>query len=175
MNHKFFILITLAVATIAMAEKASTALPVKVTAQGELKLAPAKPATAEPDETLDAAKLPLVSARITGKELQIIYNIPEGQHATVSKSFNFMTVTTTGIKGLEFGETICPEGEKDPNGNTVYHGIFILKKPIKTLSGYAFEPRTVAVTAGYQLCLDSGVCMPPKKETINLSFTLEKQ
>lgn len=128
-----------------------------------------------PDETLDAAKLPLVSARMVEKELLIIYNLPEGQHATVSESFNFMTVETSAIQGLEFGKTIYPEGKKDAEGNTEYHGIVILRKPIKILSGYDFEPQTVAVTAGYQLCLDSGVCMPPKKKTIRLTVALQKQ
>lgn len=120
-------------------------------------------------------KLPVVSARVVGQELLITYSIPPGQHATVRESFNFMTVTTTEIKGLKFGETIYPEAEKDDEGNTEYHGTVILKKSITVLPEYDFTPQTMDVTAGYQLCLDSGICMPPKTETIKLSFTLKKK
>lgn len=126
------------------------------------------------DETLEASKLPLISARIIGRELCVIYNIPKGQHATVSESINFMTVTTSDVNGLSFGETIFPQGKKESDG-TEYRGIVVLKKPITVAADYDFAPKKVTITAGYQLCLDTGVCLPPKKEKIELTFTLEKQ
>lgn len=126
------------------------------------------------DETLDPSKLPMVSARVVGKELQVVYNIPEGQHATVGDSFNFLKVNVPEIAGLEFGETVYPKGKKTADGDTEYHGIVVLKKKITVLPEFDYTPRTVSITAGYQLCTDAGVCMPPKKKTAKLTIKLPK-
>ncbi|VGO15403.1 hypothetical protein PDESU_03986 [Pontiella desulfatans] len=126
------------------------------------------------DESLEHSKLPMVSARVVGKELQVIYNIPEGHHATASDSFNFMTIKVSDIQGLEFGETVYPEGRKDADGSTEYHGIVVLKKGITVLPEFDYTPRMVSITAGYQLCTDAGVCMPPKKKTVELTIELPK-
>jgi hypothetical protein len=126
------------------------------------------------EEALDPASLPMVSARIVEEELQVIYNIPEGQHATIGETFNFMTVQVSETPGVEFGETVYPEGEKKADGSMEYHGIVILKKPVTIQPDYDFTPRTLTVTAGWQLCLESGVCLPPKKETVSLMFTPDK-
>ena len=126
------------------------------------------------DESLDPSKLPMVSARVVGKELQVIYNIPDGQHATVSDSFNFMKIQVSDIQGLEFGGTVFPDGKKDADGDTEYHGIVVLKKKITVLPEFDYTPRTVSITAGYQLCTDAGVCMPPKKKTVELTIELPK-
>ena len=86
-----------------------------------------------------------------------------------------MTIHVPEIPGLKFGETVYPKGKKNADGSTEYHGVVILIKSITVLPEFDFSTRTVSITAGYQLCLDSGVCLPPKKETFDLTFTLEKQ
>jgi thiol:disulfide interchange protein len=119
---------------------------------------------------LDSDGSPTVSARIQGDELQVIYNIPEGQHQVIQDDYNFMTINTDSVHGIRFGKTIYPDGDKDKEGNTVYHGIVILKKKWMILEPLAALPDSIRILTGYQFCTAEGMCFAPNSVYLTIPF-----
>ncbi|MBN1781829.1 thioredoxin family protein [bacterium] len=119
---------------------------------------------------LNPRDLPLISAQIDNDILTVIYNIPDGQHQVIQEDFHFMTVDVDSVPGFYFGETVYPEGGKDEEGNTVYHGIVVLSKPILENGTNPEPPDSVTIEAGYQFCTSDGTCLAPASERIAVPF-----
>ncbi|MBN2104343.1 thioredoxin family protein [bacterium] len=119
---------------------------------------------------LDASSLPRVSGRIESNELWIIYNIPPRQHQVILEDFHFMTVDAESVPGIVFGETRYPPGERDDEGNTIYHGIVILKKDISFSDTSASLPDSILIEAGYQFCTEAGACLAPESIQFKIVF-----
>ena len=73
------------------------------------------------------------------------YTIPEGMHQTLQEQFFFVDVEP--VEGIAFEETIYPEGKKDAEGYTEYHGKVTLIKEFK-LADDLKDPVKLKVYAG---------------------------
>jgi len=113
---------------------------------------------------------PQVSGKIQGHELQVIYHIPENRHQVIQDDFQFMTVDVEAIPGILFGDTQYPPGEKDQEGNTVYHGVVILKKEFRFSTATQDLPDSIQVEAGYQFCTETGTCLAPESVQFKVPF-----
>jgi thiol:disulfide interchange protein len=120
-------------------------------------------------DDLNAGQLSVVSGHIKGNNLEVIYNIPNDMHQIILDDFNFMTVDVMPVQGLRFGKTIYPAGEKDAEGNTIYHGIVTLMKKISVMDTQQL-PDSIEVTAGYQFCTEDGTCLIPKSVQFKVSL-----
>lgn len=121
-------------------------------------------------DALNPKALPLVSGKIVENHLVVIYNIPDGHHQVIQPGFNFMDIVPEEIEGLEFGETIYPEGHKNEQGFVEYSGIAILQKEIISFDSLTIKKDTLIVKAGYQFCLDDGSCLIPEEVTLKISL-----
>lgn len=112
----------------------------------------------------------VVSAKIEQNKLLITYHIPPDKHQTIMEEYPFMTVEVDPVPGVEFRETVYPDGKRDMDGNIEYHGTVVLKKQFVVKGAV---PDSIRITAGYQFCTEEGTCLPPESETIQIPFVLE--
>jgi len=116
------------------------------------------------------ADLPQISGRIENGILQITYKIPHNRHQVILEDFNFMTLDVKPVPGLEFGETRYPKGDKDKEGNTVYHGTVILEKTVALTGDRTPLPDSIEVEAGYQFCTEDGTCLAPESVQVKVAL-----
>ena len=109
----------------------------------------------------------VVSAKIEKNKLLVTYHIPSDKHQTILEEYHFMTIDVDPVAGIEFKDTIYPDGKRDSDGNIEYHGIVTLSKPF-VLKGEA--PDSIRITAGYQFCTENGTCLAPESEVLQIPF-----
>lgn len=107
-----------------------------------------------------------VTARVEDGKILVTYSIPEGYHQTLQEDYFYIDVEP--YPGLQFSDTIYPEGHLDADGNTEYKGNTTLVKKFTVTGG--FEPGQITIYAGYQFCEDSGACLFPEEKEINLAI-----
>ena len=112
----------------------------------------------------------IVSAKIENNELWVTYHIPPDKHQTILPDYSFMTVEVDPVTGVEFKDTIYPDGKKDMDGNVEYHGEVVLKKPF-VVKGEV--PKSIQVTVGYQFCTEDGTCLAPESVLLQVPFNYE--
>lgn len=100
------------------------------------------------------------------------YTYEEGYHQTLQKQFFYFEVKDD--IGLSWGKVKYPKGKTDEYGDTQYYGAATLKRSFTIPEN--IEPGTyqLTVTAGYQLCDDSGLCYPPEKRDKTFSLQIKE-
>ncbi len=115
-----------------------------------------------------AAEPVKVSAAVKDNRLEVTYVIPAGQHMTLQK--DLVTIEPKAVPGLEFGGTVYPVvAEKDEEGAMVYRGSVTVFREFKVAAPVKAGTK-LALTAGWQVCLDTGTCFSP--ETAELTVAL---
>jgi len=110
----------------------------------------------------------IISLKIADSQLMVTYSIPDKMHQTLQEEFFFVDVEP--IEGVEFGETIYPEGKETEDGYIEFHGKVTLIKKFTISDNYEGIP-DVTIYAGYQLCLDEGTCFMPEEFEYKLSLS----
>ena len=109
-----------------------------------------------------------VTAAVQKNRLEVTYAIPPGQHITLQKSFVF--IRPKPVPGLGFGETsYSPTTKLDELGNPLYAGTLVLACELRATAPIQ-TGTLLAVTAGWQACLDSGTCFPPQTTELTVSL-----
>ncbi|MBT3168884.1 MAG: hypothetical protein HN952_03315 [Candidatus Cloacimonetes bacterium] len=106
----------------------------------------------------------VVSAIINDSQIEVTFSIPEKMHINLQKDFFY--VETDEIDGLNFEETIYPEGHKSADGLVQYNGNVLLIKKFSV--GENAKIDNIKIYASYQMCLESGTCMFPEEVEIEL-------
>ena len=108
----------------------------------------------------------IVSAKITGSQIEVTYNFPEGYHQSLQEDYFFIEIEE--IEGMIFEPTVYPEGKETADGTIEYHEETILTKKFTIDEKYQNKINEITFYAGYQICLDSGACLFPEE----VEFTL---
>ncbi|MFC1887300.1 cytochrome c biogenesis protein CcdA [Candidatus Cloacimonadota bacterium] len=114
----------------------------------------------------------VVKAKISESKIEITYKIPEGMHQTLQKEYFFVDVKP--IEGVNFEETLYPEGKKTETGDIEFHGTTTLTKKFTISDDFDGIPE-ITVYAGYQLCLDSGTCFMPEELEFKLALSSDSE
>ncbi len=112
----------------------------------------------------------VMSAKIEGSQIKVIYVIPAGMHQTLQEDMFFIEVDD--IEGITFEPTEYPEGKKTEDGNIEYHGTVTLTKQFTVSENFKGNP-VINVYAGYQFCDEGGTCFMPEELEFNLQFGIE--
>ena len=109
-----------------------------------------------------------VTAAVRDNRLEVTYAIPPGQHLVLQEKFVF--IQSKPVPGLEMAETARPPAaEKDEQGNALYRGALVLARELRaTAPVKAGTP--LNLIAGWQVCLDSGACLPPQTTELTVSL-----
>ncbi len=119
----------------------------------------------------DDAPVPVaVSAVVRDGRLEVAFAIPPGQHITVQKDFDSISIEPKPVPGLEFGATVLPPvAEKDAEGEPVLRGTVTLSRTLKATAPVKAGTK-LELTANWQVCLDSGTCFPPNSAVLNVEL-----
>ena len=99
--------------------------------------------------------------------IEVTYSIPEELHQTFQKDQIYITIDP--ITEIQTGELIYPEGELDEHGLANYYDKVTLKLPYtlnKEITGDG-----VKVTANWQFCTESGMCLFPESTDFTIPST----
>ena len=113
----------------------------------------------------------IVSAKITGSQIEVTYIFPEGYHQSLQEDYFFIEVEK--IDGVSFEPTVYPEGKKAEDGIIEYHGKTILTKEFTIDKKDQNKIKEITIYAGYQICLNSGSCLFPEEVEFSLSLSAD--
>ncbi|MCF7794282.1 MAG: thioredoxin family protein [Candidatus Cloacimonetes bacterium] len=111
----------------------------------------------------------ITTAKITGNEIQVTFDIPAGMHITLQKDLNYIEVDP--IADIEFEPTVYPEGKETEDGYIEYHGSVTLTKKFTVTDAFSGTP-DITFYAGFQMCLDNGTCFMPEEFEFTLPFEM---
>ncbi|MBC8415147.1 MAG: thioredoxin family protein [Candidatus Cloacimonetes bacterium] len=115
----------------------------------------------------------IVSAKITGSQIEVTYIFPKGYHQSLQKDYFY--IETEEIEGIIFEPTIYPEGKETADGTIEYHGETLLTKKFTVDEQYQNKIKEIKFYAGYQICLDSGTCLFPEEVEFSLSLSADAE
>ncbi|MBM4398782.1 MAG: thioredoxin family protein [Candidatus Cloacimonetes bacterium] len=104
--------------------------------------------------------------------IKAVLTIPAKMHQTyVPGEYDFFYLTASG-SNLTFGKTVYPKPHKiEENKEWTYEDKVALTLPFTIKSDAKAGNISVKAEMGYNICLDTGACMPP--ETVEKTFTLK--
>ena len=113
----------------------------------------------------------IVSAKISGSQIEVTYIFPEGYHQSLQEDYFYIEIEE--IEGMIFEPTIYPEGKETAEGTIEYHGTIILTKKFTIDEQHQNKIKEITFYAGYQICLDSGTCLFPEEVEFTLLVVIE--
>ncbi len=117
--------------------------------------------SSHPDVKITAAVSPKTLQPGETGRLNVTFVLPEGYHQSKTPDFFYISSSVAGGTPLyTLGKVTYPPGEN-------YHGSVTLSADI-TVSSRLKPGDVPRITAGYQICSDSGTCLFPEKKVIDL-------
>ncbi|RLC49436.1 MAG: hypothetical protein DRZ79_06015, partial [Candidatus Cloacimonadota bacterium] len=113
----------------------------------------------------------VVSAKISGSQIEVTFKIPEGLHQSLQKEYFYLEADS--IPGIVFEPTVYPAGKKE-HDLINYYGSVTLTKKFKVDKNVDPNLNSLKIYAGYQFCYDSGSCLFPEEVELDLPIDLTK-
>ena len=107
-----------------------------------------------------------ISAQINNDTIKVTFQLPENRHQLLQK--DFFNIGISPLEGLQFSDTMYPEGPLNDNGVIEYHDAVTLKRTIKVLNSNV--PDSLTIKANYQLCTETGACLFPESKEFTLAL-----